>query len=134
MGLSAKFPGSTLGDTITAVDLAGGGQDLYIRAEKFRAQFAADVPAAEAALMAATQRPVTQAALAEASGVAAWKMLPSYMIYGSADRNIPPAVMDFMAERARALKTVIIEGASHSLMVSHPREVTSLIQDTAMRP
>lgn len=134
LGLSAKFPGSTLGDAITAVDIAGGGQDLYIRSEKFRAQFAADVPAAEAALMAATQRPVTQAALAEASGVPAWKTLPSYMIYGSADRNIPPAVMDFMAERARALKTVIIEGASHALMVSHPHEVTSLIQDAAMRP
>jgi len=134
LSLSAKFPGSTLGDAIVPVEIDGGGQDLYIRSEKFRAQFAADVPAAVAKLMAATQRPVAQAALAEPSRVASWKAVPSYMIYGSADRNIPPAVMDFMAERARARKTVIIEGASHALMVSHPVEVASLIQDAAMSP
>jgi pimeloyl-ACP methyl ester carboxylesterase len=130
--LSAKFPGSTLGDVIVPVALPGGGQDLYIQPEKFHAQFAADVPVAEAALMAATQRPVTQAALAEESGAAAWKTLPSYMIYGSADRNIPPAVMKFMAERAHAQKAVVLEGASHALMVSHPGEVASLVEDAAL--
>ncbi|RVC23452.1 alpha/beta hydrolase, partial [Mesorhizobium sp. M7A.F.Ca.AU.002.02.1.1] len=30
-----------------------------------------------------------------------------------------------------AVKTVVIEGASHALMVSHPDEVTSLIEDAA---
>jgi pimeloyl-ACP methyl ester carboxylesterase len=81
--------------------------------------------------MAATQRPVTEAALAEPSGAASWKWLPSYVVYGSADRNIPPAVMSFMAERAHAAKTVVIEGASHALMVSHPNEVAALIEDAA---
>ena len=71
------------------------------------------------------------AALQEPSRVAAWKMLPSYMIYGTADRNIPPAVMKFMAERAHARKTVEVPGASHALMVSHPAEVAALIEDAA---
>ncbi|MGK6355718.1 alpha/beta fold hydrolase [Sphingomonas sp. DT-207] len=129
--LSAKFPGSTLGDSLTTIALPDGGKDLYIRPKKFRAQFAADVPEAQAATMAATQRPVTLSALGEPSRVASWKTLPSYMIYGTADRNIPPAVMKFMAERARARKAVVIEGASHAVMVSHPGEVTELIETAA---
>jgi pimeloyl-ACP methyl ester carboxylesterase len=129
--LSGKFPGSTLGDAIVPVALPEGGQDLYIQPDKFHAQFAADIPEEQARLMAATQRPVTQAALAEPSGAASWKTLPSYMVYGSQDRNIPPAVMDFMAKRAHAVKTVVVEGASHALMVSHPAEVASLIKDAA---
>jgi len=129
--LSAKYPGSTLGDALTAVPLPGGGQDLYIQPARFRAQFAADVPAAKAATMAATQRPVTMAALQEPSGVASWKTLPSYMIYGSADRNIPAAAMKFMAERAHARKTVELPGASHALMVSQPGAVATLIEEAA---
>jgi len=131
LSLSGKFPGSTLADAIVSVPLPDGGHDLFIKREKFRGQFAADVPEDQARLMAATQRPVTQAALAEGSGVASWKRLPSYMIYGSEDRNIPPTVMRFMAERANAVKTVVIDGGSHALMVSHPDEVTAIIEDAA---
>lgn len=129
--LSGLLPGSTLGDALLPVTLPDGGHDLYIRPEKFHDQFAADVPAAEADLMAATQRPVAEAALTEPSGKAAWKTLPSYAIYGSADRNIPPAVMKLMADRAQSVKTVVIEGASHALMVSHPDEVAELIEEAA---
>jgi pimeloyl-ACP methyl ester carboxylesterase len=132
--LSEMFPGSTLGSAIAPVPLPEGGQDLYIQPAKFHAQFAADVPEEQALLMAATQRPIAQAALAEAAGVASWKKLPSYMIYGSDDRNIPAAVMSFMAKRAHAVKTVVVEGASHSVMISHPDEVTSLIEHAASAP
>lgn len=129
--LSSKFPGSTLGDSLSTIALPDGDEDLYIRPEKFHAQFAADVPEAQAATMAATQRPVTLSALGEPSRIASWKTLPSYMIYGTADRNIPAAVMKFMAERARARKAVVVEGASHAVMVSHPAEVAALIEAAA---
>jgi len=129
--LSGKFPGSTLGDALTQVALPDGNQDLYIQTDKFHAQFAADVPAAQAAEMAATQRPVTLAALQEPARNASWKTLPSYMIYGSADRNIPAAALKFMAERAHARKTVVVQGASHVVMTSHPHEVVALIEDAA---
>lgn len=131
LSLSSKFPGSTLGDSLKTVALPDGDEDLYIRPEKFHAQFAADVPEARAATMAATQRPVTLSALGEPSRVASWKTLPSYMIYGTADRNIPASVMKFMAERAHARKAVVIEGASHAVMVSHPGKVTALIETAA---
>jgi pimeloyl-ACP methyl ester carboxylesterase len=132
--LSSQFPGSTLGAALVAIPRTDGSQDLYIDVAKFHEQFAADVSADQATLMAATQRPVTDVALAEPSGVASWKTVPSYAIYGSADRNIPPPVMKFMAERARSAKTVVVEGASHALMVSHPAEVASLIEDAALAP
>ncbi len=50
------------------------------------------------------------------------------MIYGTVDQNIPPAAMQFMAERAHARKIVVLEGASHALMVSQPAMVASLIE------
>jgi pimeloyl-ACP methyl ester carboxylesterase len=54
--LTSKYPGSTLPDALDPVttSLPDGttGTDLYIQQEKFRHQFAADVPADQAALMA----------------------------------------------------------------------------------
>lgn len=131
-GLTGKFPGSTLGSALAPpVDLADGGKDLYILQDKFHAQFAADVPAADAELMAITQRPLLQAALDEKAGVASWKNLPSWWVYGDADKNIPPQAMAFMAKRAGAKDVVVIKGASHVVMLSHPSEVAHLIEKAA---
>ena len=85
-GLSSKFPGSTIGPTLAApVPLSGGGKDLYVQQSKFHDQFAADVSEAEAKLMAATQRPITEAALNEVSTDPAWKSIPtgSSMVTGT---------------------------------------------------
>lgn len=132
LGLTGQFPGSTLGPALTApVKLTSGGNDLYILQARFHDQFAADVPAAEARLMAAGQRPVAEAALSEASTAPAWKHLPSWFIYGDSDRNIPPVAMGFMAERAKSRQTVVVKGASHVVMVSHAPEVARLIERAA---
>ncbi|WP_244620141.1 alpha/beta hydrolase [Mesorhizobium sp. NFR06] len=131
-GLSGKFPGSTLAPTLAPpVPLSGGGKDLYIQQEKFHDQFAADVSGAEAKLMAATQRPITEAALNEAQTAAAWKKIPSWFIYGGRDKNIPPEASAFMAERAHSRETVVIKGASHVVMVSNPEPVARLIEKAA---
>ena len=130
--LAGKFPGGTLGQALAPpVEFADGSKDLYILQNKFHAQFAADVPAAQAALMAATQRPIAEAALNEKSGSAAWKTIPSWFIYGDADKNIPLAAMAFMAKRALARDTVVVKGASHVVMVSHADAVAKLIEKAA---
>jgi pimeloyl-ACP methyl ester carboxylesterase len=36
-----------------------------------------------------------------------------------------------MAKRANARKTVVIDGASHVVMTSHPTEVAKLIEEAA---
>jgi pimeloyl-ACP methyl ester carboxylesterase len=127
-----RFPGSTLGPALAPpVPLPGGGNDLYILQDKFHAQFAADLPASDAAVMAVTQRPATEAAFAELATVAAWKTIPSWFIYGSLDLNIPPAAHAFMAQRAHAKQVIEIQGSSHVVMLSHPNEVTALIERAA---
>ncbi|UXN67466.1 alpha/beta hydrolase (plasmid) [Phyllobacterium sp. A18/5-2] len=132
-GLAGKFPGSTLGPAIAPpVSLSGGGKDLYIRQDKFHDQFAADVSDTEAKLMAATQRPITEAALNEARTGAAWKNIPSWFIYGDEDKNIPPQALAFMAHRAHARETVVVKGASHVVMVSDPAPVAKMIENAAV--
>jgi pimeloyl-ACP methyl ester carboxylesterase len=128
--LAGKFPGGTLGQALAApVKLANGDTDLFIDQQKFHDQFAHDVDGAEAALMAAGQRPITEAALTEKSGKPAWKALPSYFIYGDGDKNIPAKALGFMAERAGSKHTVVVEGASHVVMVSQPQAVANLIEE-----
>lgn len=130
--LSGRFPGNTLGPTLAPpVPLADGNKDLYIQQDKFPAQFAGDLPLEQARLMAAGQRPITEAALNEGAGEATWKTLPSWFIYGTADKNIPPAANAFMAKRAHSRHTVVVDGASHVVMTSHPGEVAALIEEAA---
>lgn len=132
IGLSTRFPGGTLGSALAPpVALPDGNMDLYIRQDRLHEQFAADLPAAQARQMASTQRPITEAALNEPVAGAAWKSIPSWFIYGDADRNIPAAAQEFMAARAGSRRTIAIRGASHVVMMSHPREVADLIVEAA---
>ncbi|WP_419707820.1 alpha/beta fold hydrolase [Promicromonospora sp. NFX87] len=127
--LSAKFPGSTLGGAIATYPVSTGGNELVIRPEVFGEQFAADVDGDLAALMAATQRPVTEAALTEdlPTSSPAWRTIPSWFVFGEADRNIPAELIRFMAERAGARTVTEVPGASHALAVSHPVVVAETI-------
>jgi pimeloyl-ACP methyl ester carboxylesterase len=133
LDLAGKFPGGTLGEALDPpIMLENGGKDLYIRQDRFHQQFAADVPKAEAALMAATQRPIAEIALTQAAGAPAWKSIPSWSIYGTADKNIPAAAMAFMSKRAQARRIVEVPGASHVVMVSQPKAVSALIVEAAL--
>lgn len=129
--LAAKYPGSTLGETLAPVPLPDGSNDLYIKPALFRQQFAADVSARQAALMAITQRPIRDAALAEASGKPAWARIPSWFLLAGADKNIPLEAQKFMADRAGSRATVTVKGASHAVAVSRPDTVVKLIARAA---
>ncbi|WP_034620623.1 alpha/beta fold hydrolase [Cellulomonas sp. URHE0023] len=127
--LTGQFPGSTLGETVRPYPLGDGTHDLFVERDLFPNQFAADVAPAEAAIQARTQRPIRDFALGEPQPAAtpAWKSLPSWFIFGDADKNIPVEGLRFMAERAGGLATVEVPGASHSVMVSQPDAVVALI-------
>jgi hypothetical protein len=51
--------------------------------------------------MAATQRPILEAALAEPVSAVAWKTKPSWFIYGARDKNIPRSAQAFMAKASQ---------------------------------
>jgi pimeloyl-ACP methyl ester carboxylesterase len=129
--LSTMFPGSSLGDALGAYPVSTGGNELYIRPEVFHHQFAADISAAQAALMGATQRPATETALSEglATDAPAWKHMPSWFVIAELDLNIPAELQRFMAERAGSKGTHEVVGASHAVSVSCPEPVTAAIVD-----
>ena len=134
--LAGKFPGSMLGEaTLRPVPRSDGTTDLFITENSFHDVFCADVPAAQAAAMAVTQRPATQEALVEPSGERSlWKEVPSWFLIGEDDRVIPAALQHYMAERAVAQRTIEIPDASHGATVSQPGAVAELILEAAMSP
>lgn len=129
--LSSRFPGSTLGAALVTSPTPADGTEFRIRLDAFHQQFVADGSSEEAELMARTQSPVTEAALAEGlpTGSPAWKRLPSWFVFGDQDRNIPVEAVRFMAERAQAKEAREVAGASHALSVSVPDQVTATILD-----
>jgi pimeloyl-ACP methyl ester carboxylesterase len=131
--LAAMFPGSMLGEeTARPVPRSDGTTDLYIATDSFHDVFCQDVPAPQAALLAATQRPATQEALVEPSGEhPLWKDVPSWFLIGEEDRIIPAALQHYMAKRANAHREIEIPGASHAITVSHPDATAHLILEAA---
>jgi pimeloyl-ACP methyl ester carboxylesterase len=99
--------------------------EFAINPELFHESFAADLSEKEAALMAATQRPVAELAFGEPNGPPAWKRLPSWAVVATGDKAAGADVVRSMAERAGA-DTVEVEG-SHVIMISQPQAVTDQI-------
>jgi pimeloyl-ACP methyl ester carboxylesterase len=112
-------------DPTTVLDLVGypgapeGDVEAFLKPDTVHASFAPDLPEADRALIAATQRPITLSANTTGSQTAAWKTLPSWAVVGTQDRVIPPDTQRHMAERAGA--TVSEAPGSHVSMVSHPQ-------------
>lgn len=129
LALSAKFPGSTLADALTAHPVATGGTEFAIRPDVFHHQFAADVSAAQAAVMATTQRPVTETALTTGlpTDQPAWTSIPSWFVFSDQDLNIPVQLHRYLADRAGAKGVREVPGASHALSVSQPDAVMASI-------
>ena len=110
-----------------AYPTAGGGSatESYIDPAKAREAFAGDLSDEQAALIAATQRPVSEFAFSEPNGPPAWKHLPSWAVVATGDKAAGTDVVRSMAERAGA-KITEVEG-SHVIMVSQPEAVTNVI-------
>jgi pimeloyl-ACP methyl ester carboxylesterase len=103
--------------------------DIYIKPESFRETLAGDLSKKHAAVLAATQRPISLAAAAGPTSATAWKTIPSWYLLGTEDRTITPAAQRFMAERAGA--TIEEVKASHLSLISRPGKVAELIEQAA---
>jgi pimeloyl-ACP methyl ester carboxylesterase len=131
-GIIGSFPGSKLPLTLKIRPYHGPGDfglDAYIDPDSFHEVFCADLPAATAMVMSASQRPSSIASGAEPSGEPAWKTIPSWYMVAKKDRVIPPDAERFMAKRAGA-HTVEVDN-SHVAMISNPDAVTDLIRSAA---
>jgi hypothetical protein len=99
--------------------------EFAINSALFHDAFAADLPAEQTALMAATQRPVAELAFSEPSRAPAWKTLPAWTVVATGDKAAGSDVIRSMASRAGATITEV-EG-SHVIMISQPQVVTDVI-------
>jgi len=99
--------------------------EFAINPAHFHDAFAADLPAEQTAIMAATQRTVAEGAFSEPSGRPAWKTLPSWAVVATGDKAAGSDVIRSMASRAGATITEV-EG-SHVIMISQPQVVTDVI-------
>jgi pimeloyl-ACP methyl ester carboxylesterase len=102
---------------------------LFLDRDKFRASFAADVPADLAAFMADSQVPWGVDALGEAIEEPAWRGKPSWYLVATEDQMIPPPAQRAMADRAGSTTAEV--AASHSVYVSRPQSVVDLITQAA---
>jgi pimeloyl-ACP methyl ester carboxylesterase len=121
----AKYPAPPLG-TALKPDSAGF---LWVDPAKFREVFCADVPAADARVAAATQKPIAASSFDAAPTVAAWKSVPSWFTIGTEDKAINVDLLRAQAKRAGGRVT---EGAwSHVPFLSQPGAVVKVIEDAA---
>jgi len=121
-GLIERFSPSPLG-TAVAPDSAGF---LFIDRTKFQSVFANDLPTDEAALLAATQKPIAGTIFGEGVKAAAWKTIPSWYIVSTQDNAINPDLERFMAKRIGAQTKEI--KASHAGFISRPAEIAKVIE------
>jgi pimeloyl-ACP methyl ester carboxylesterase len=113
------YPGGPAGDV-----------DTYIKPSLFPTCFASGLPAGLAAQLSATQQPLAASAVSEPSGPPAWQTIPSWAVIGTADKVIPPAELQFMAQRAGAHITDV--NAGHLSLISDPGVVSGVIIEAAI--
>src|SRR4029077_8949011 len=102
---------------------------LLLDHDKFAASFAADVDAATAQFMAASQVPWGVKALEGAVSEPAWRTKPSWYLVATDDHMIPPLAQRAMASRAGAAVTET--PGSHAVYVSRPAAVAAIIAKAA---
>jgi pimeloyl-ACP methyl ester carboxylesterase len=103
---------------------------LFLEPAKFPADFAADVPLAEAEFMARSQVLVSGAAFTAPVTTASWHDKPSYGVVPGADQILNPDLERSMYKRAGA-KVTEVKGSSHAVFLSHPRAVADVIEEAA---
>jgi pimeloyl-ACP methyl ester carboxylesterase len=109
------------------VDKAGF---VSIDPAKFQNVFAADLPASDAAIAAATQKPIAGIAFGGKVPIAAWKTIPSWYVVSKQDHALSPDLERFYAKRMNA-HTSEIDG-SHVAFISHPKEIAAVIEQAAV--
>jgi Alpha/beta hydrolase family len=99
------------------------------RQDDFVDHFAGDVEPMRARVLYAVQQALASSAFTDVMGVPAWKSLASWYLVAQDDEAIPPDAERLFASRMGA--TTVEVPSSHVAMVSHPQEVTDLIEKAA---
>ena len=102
----------------------------YVDPAQFHQYFAADLTAEQAAFMARSQVMNKAENFKAVITTPAWRSKSTWVLVAGADRTINPDLERWYATRAGS-HTVEVPGASHSVYISHPKEVARLIEEAA---
>lgn len=98
---------------------------IWMPDEALGAAFSQNSGPEQAALFAATQRPIALACIQEKSPKPLWKAKPSWFLIAEEDRMINPATQHFMAQRMGA--RVRAEKVDHMPLATSPQPVIDVI-------
>ncbi len=101
----------------------------WLSEDDFVSHFAGDLEPSRARVMYAVQQPLASSAFTDVMGEPAWKSLPSWYLVAQNDEALPPDAERMFASRMGA--TTVEVPSSHVAMVSHPQEVTDLVEKAA---
>jgi pimeloyl-ACP methyl ester carboxylesterase len=102
---------------------------IWLPDDAFASAFAQDAEPERLAELAAAQRPISIAAITEPAGRPGWKDKPSFYLIAQSDRMIPEATQRFMADRMKAVTTVL--NVDHAPMVTAPEATTNFVLEAA---
>jgi pimeloyl-ACP methyl ester carboxylesterase len=100
---------------------------LWIPDEQFHAAWCQNASLEEAALLAATQRPIALPCIQEKAPRPAWKEKPSWYLVAEEDHMINPVTQLFLARRMGA--QIRSEKVDHAPLVTAPALVVELIHE-----
>jgi pimeloyl-ACP methyl ester carboxylesterase len=109
---------------------------LWMPDDRFGAAFSQHASPEQAALLAATQRPINLACIQEKAPRPAWRVKPSWYLIAEEDRMFNPATQQFLARRMGAQARSV--SVDHTPLVTAPELVVEIIlqavTSSAMRP
>ena len=126
--LGKKTP-SFLAKQTDAVEKTADGY-TYLNPAVFPKDFAADLPLRQATFESRSQILTSAQVFTTPLTAAAWTSKPSWGIVAGSDKIISPDLERWYYQRAGS-HTTEIEGASHSVYESRPREVAAVIEEAA---
>jgi len=130
--LNGRWPGSKLTEDNVIVRPYPGGQDLYLKPNRFAEVYAGDLSAEQVAVLAAAQRPINPGALGESFvDSPTWRSVPAWFLISLEDNSLPAEAQKAMAKRAEAITAEV--RASHASPLSQPEAVAKLIIGAARK-
>ncbi len=131
-GESEALDGKRFPSIVSSANVITKSSDgfTFLEPAAFPTYFAADLPREQASFEARSQIETAQGVFSGVITTPAWKNKPSWMLVAGADKIISPDLERWYAQRAHSY-TSEVEGASHSVYESHPKEVVRLIEDAA---
>ena len=101
----------------------------FVKAENFKAGFAADTTDADAAFMRDSQVPISMSVFGTKLGHAAWRTKPSWAVIATNDKAFDLRMLRAMAKRIGARITEV--PASHAVFMTQPKVVADVIDRAA---